>query len=90
MIGIVNLEHSFLGHLNQNSQVATAATISATNNNNKCNNVGLSLNTTTASGVGTSTSSTTNPTPITSSVNEELRYHGTELVMLYDYKVRNI
>lgn len=75
-------------HLNQNIQLATAAMISTTNNNNKCTNVGLLLNTTAASGVGTSTSPTTNPTPITSSVNEELRYHGTELVMLYDYKAQ--
>lgn len=30
-----------------------------------------------------------NPAQVQSSGNEEMRYHGTELVMLYDYKVRS-
>lgn len=67
--------------------MTSATMICNTNSHNKnTNNIGMPINTATSTSVVSSSS--INPTPITTSVNEELRYHGTELVMLYDYKVR--
>lgn len=69
----------------------TSNLVSAANNSNhatKASNIGLSLSNPTT-GVVSSSLSSANPNPAPSVYNEEMRFHGTELVMLYDYKVEN-
>lgn len=64
-----------------------ASTAINNNHNAKTSNVGLSLSNPTAAVVSSSVNiATANPVP--SAFNEEMRFHGTELVMLYDYKVK--
>lgn len=71
------------------TEVTSNLAAAAGNNNHsaKTSNVGLSLSNQTAAVVSSSlNNAAANPVP--SAFNEEMRFHGTELVMLYDYKVK--
>lgn len=76
-------------HLNQSNQITTSAILF--NNNNICKNANpLSVNNSNAAGtLNSAVPTTVSSNPVAPNVNEEMRYHGTELVMLYDYKVKS-